>query len=127
MPERPEVTDLTGLAAGWTAQADDLRASVVTLLADQSLAGHVNWETDVVLIGVEGGGSVVLDGQAQDLAPLSLVMVPRGVRRELRAGPDEPFRVLVVHRRTAVSGSWRWRPARRRPWEDDPWDEEPDR
>ena len=124
MPERPEVTDLTAVADRWSVQGGDLRASVVVLEAGQSLAGHVNREADVVVVGLSGHGTIVLGGEAHPLGPSSLILVARGSHRELRAGPEEGFRVLVIHRRTAVSGPWRWRPRRRRPWEDDPWEEE---
>ena len=124
MPDPPDVTDLTAAPDRWSAQGDDLRARVVVLPAGRSLSGHVNREVDVLLVGVSGQGTVTLDGEVRAMGPSSLVMVPRGVRRELTAGPDESFRVLVVHQRTAVSGPWRWRPRRRRPWEDDPWEDE---
>lgn len=124
MPDPLDVTDLTQVADQWSSETGDFRARVVVLAPGQSLAGHVNRETDVLLVGVSGRGSVLVDGAARDLVPSTLLIVPQGAHRELKAGSDEGLRVLVVHRRTAVSGPWRWRARRRRPWEDDPWEDE---
>ena len=132
MPDPPEVTDLTSVPDRWSTQTEDLRTSLIVLAPGQSLAGHVNEEADLVLVALAGRGQVVVDGTSCPLKAGYLVHLPKGTRRELAAeaaddgeGADhrpEALRVLVVHRRTAVSGSWRWRPRRRRPWED-PWEE----
>lgn len=132
MPDQPEVTDLTAVPDRWSAQSEDLRTSLIVLAAGQSLAEHVNEEADLVLVGLSGRGRVTVDDISHALTPWSLVHIPKGARRRLTAGDGgdhegaadvgEPLRVLVVHRRTAVSGAWRWRPRRRRPWED-PWEE----
>ena len=124
MPDPVGVTDLTAVPDQWSAETGQLRARVVALTAGQALAAHVNQEADVVLVGVAGRGSVLVDGEAHPLGPSSLLIIPKGAHRELRASAEEDLRVLVVHRRTAVSGPWRWRARRRRPWEDDPWEDE---
>lgn len=120
--------DLPALAAGappgsaWEATLPDLRARLVVVAPGESLPGHVNREADVVLVGVSGQGTVSVDDLPHPLAPGHLVILPRGAHRVVSAGgPGLAF--LAVHRRTAVSPGWRWRPRRRRPWED-PWDEE---
>ena len=118
------MTDLTAMADRWSAEAGDLRARVVALAPGRALAGHVNQDADVAIVGVSGRGTVTVDGTARPVGPSTLVLVPKGAHRELAAGPGEEFRVLVVHRRTAVTGPFRWRPRRRRPWEDDPWEDE---
>ncbi|MHB1855619.1 MAG: cupin domain-containing protein [Acidimicrobiales bacterium] len=114
--------ELPALTGGWSVEGADLRASLVVLEPGQELAAHVNREADVLLAGVAGRGEVEVDGRAHALGPLVLVHIPKGTSRRLRAAVDEELKLLVVHRRTARSGSWRWRPRRRKPWED-PWEE----
>jgi len=118
--------DLTTEAGGWSVEGGEMRASLVVLEPGGGLAGHVNREADVLLVGVDGRGQVDVDGRSHPLGPSVLVHIPKGSSRTLRAADDEGLRLLVVHRRTARSSSWRWRPRRRKPWED-PWEEiEPD-
>ena len=119
--------DLPALAAGappgsaWEAGLGDLRARLVVVAAGTALPAHVNREADLVLVGVSGTGTVTVDDDARPLGPGGIVLVARGSRREVSAGPGD-LAFLAVHRPTAVSPAWRWRPRRRRPWED-PWEE----
>jgi quercetin dioxygenase-like cupin family protein len=106
----------------WTSDGKYLRASLVSLRPGQLLGGHVNREVDVVLVTVSGTGVLTVVEEELALTPGTAVHVPAGVERSLRAQAEEALAVLLVHRRTAVSPSWRWRPRRRRPWED-PWEE----
>ena len=121
--------DLAALAAGaapgsaWQAEAGDLRARLVVLAPEAELAGHVNREADLVLVGVSGAGVIVLGDEEVVLRPGVAVMVGRDTHRRVAAGSDG-LSFLAVHRRTATSPAWRWRPRRRRPWEDDPWGDE---
>ena len=120
--------DLAALAAGaapgsvWQAQVGGLRARLVVLAPGAEVSGHVNREVDLVLVGVSGSGVVTLEGDDIPLGPGVAVLVATGTHRRVGAGPDG-LSFLAVHRRTAVSPTWRWRPRRRRPWEDDPWEE----
>ena len=126
----PAVADLAGLVAGagtdagraWSVEGRDLRASLVVIEPGGKLAGHINQEADVLLVGVSGRGSVEVDGVSHPLEPHRLVHVPKSLQRQVSAAPGESLAVLVVHRRTRVSSAWRWRPRRRKPWED-PWEE----
>ena len=121
--------DLAALAAGsppgsaWQADLDDLRARLVVVGPGAELKAHVNREADLVLVGVSGSGVVSVEGQDLAVRPGMLVTVRRGAHRSVGAGPDG-LAFLAVHRRTAVSPAWRWRPRRRRPWEEDPWEED---
>ncbi|HET6811137.1 MAG TPA: hypothetical protein VFH50_09025 [Acidimicrobiales bacterium] len=120
--------DLAALAAGavpgsaWQAEIGDLRARLVVLAPEGELAGHVNREADLVLVGVSGAGAVLLGDEEVALRAGVALMVGRGTHRRVTAGSDG-LAFLAVHRRTATSPAWRWRPRRRRPWED-PWEEE---
>lgn len=98
--------DLRGISAGsggtgvvWTLEgSDQLNANLVRFDAGGGVGEHVNDEVDVVLVGVAGSGSVVVDGGEHALSAGVLVFVPRGARRSTRAGSDG-FAYLTVHRR----------------------------
>jgi quercetin dioxygenase-like cupin family protein len=122
MPDPPEVADLAALVGPWSTGSEDLRSRLIVLEPGRSLPAHVNQEVDLVLVGITGLGRVRIDDQAYRLGPGQALQVPKGVARQLQSDGPESWRVLVVHRRTALSPSWRWRPRRRRPWED-PWEE----
>lgn len=121
--------DLAALADGaapgsaWQAEAGELRARLIVLEPDGELPGHANREVDLVLVGVSGSGVLTLEGDEIPVGAGVAVLVARGAHRRIGAGPDG-LSLLAVHRRTAVSPAWRWRPRRRRPWEDDPWDDD---
>lgn len=100
---------------------EDLRARLVVLEAGGELPEHANREADLVLVGVAGAGTVEIDGGSHSLGPGQVVTVPKGCRRRVGAG-EAGLAFLAVHRLTAVTPAWRWRPRRRRPWED-PWEE----
>lgn len=110
-----------GASRPWTVEGEDLRASLLVLGPGSELAAHTNREADLVVCGVSGRGTLSAAGRDHDLRPGVAVHIPKGVERSVRADPGG-LAALVVHRKTAASSSWRWRPRRRRPWED-PWEE----
>lgn len=128
------VADLAALAAApdpagvlppWSAGGQDLRSSLVVLPAGTRLGPHVNRDSDLVLCGISGRGAAVVEGRQHPIDVGVAVHVPRGLERILEAGAAGPLAALVVHRAVAASSPWRWRPRRRRPWED-PWEDEPE-
>lgn len=95
--------DLQEVAAGrgvvWTLQAsEDLNANLVRFAEGGGVGEHVNEEVDVLLVGVTGSGSVVVDGREHALGAGKLVFVPKGSRRSTR-GASEGFAYLTVHKR----------------------------
>ena len=102
-----EVVDLPELAEGdspptgvrWRLEPDgDLNANLVSFPPGEGVGEHVNGELDVLIVGVAGAGTVVVDGVAHELRPGAAILVPRGARRATRAG-SERFSYLTVHRR----------------------------
>lgn len=83
----------------WTlADASDLNANLVHLGPGSAVEEHVNREVDVLLVIVDGGGTVVLDGDVHHLVPRSAIHLPRGSTRRIAAGADGLW-YLTVHRR----------------------------
>lgn len=97
------VVDLEEVAAGrgvvWTLRAsEDLNANLARFEDGGGVGEHVNDEVDVILVGVTGSGSVVVDGHEHALGAGKLVFVPKGSRRSTRS-VSESFAYLTVHKR----------------------------
>jgi mannose-6-phosphate isomerase-like protein (cupin superfamily) len=97
------LTERLGSTAGdgvhWTLEGEgDLNVNLVHLEPGSSIGTHCNHDVDVVLIVVEGSGKVRCDGLDQALADKVLAVIPKGVERSIRAGPDG-LSYLTVHRR----------------------------
>jgi quercetin dioxygenase-like cupin family protein len=95
--------DLEEVAAGrgvvWTLRtSEDLNANLVRFEDGGGVGEHVNEEVDVILVGVTGSGSVVVDGYEHALGAGKLVLVPKGSRRSTRS-VSEGFAYLTVHKR----------------------------
>lgn len=75
----------------------DLNANLVQLTAGAAIASHVNEEVDVLLIGVDGAGSVVVDNANYDLRPGTVVAVPRYASRHIAADSTSNLAYLTVH------------------------------
>ena len=82
----------------WGDATEDLNLTVLVWPPGEGPPEHVNDELDVVIVVVQGSGSVCLDGVHRDVRPGHAVVIPRGVTRSLSAGPDG-LRYLSLHRR----------------------------
>lgn len=94
------VIDLTGGEARgplFGVATEDLNLTVLAWPAGHVVPGHVNDERDVVYVVVAGSAVVEVDGAPRVLEAPSALVVAKGARRELRAGPDG-VRYLTVHR-----------------------------
>ena len=92
-------------AAGpiWTDQSEDLNVNLLVLARDEGIAGHVNAEVDVLLVGVAGAGVVEVDGIECPVGPGQVLLIRKGAQRAIRSGGDR-FAYLTCHRRRA--GLW---------------------
>ncbi|GFH34020.1 hypothetical protein [Streptomyces pacificus] len=79
-------------------ESRQLDANVVRLPAGGRIAGHVEPELDVLLYVAAGDGVLELDDRPQNVVAGSVVWLPRGTRRALRAG-SRGLVQLSVHRR----------------------------
>ncbi|HLJ66845.1 MAG TPA: cupin domain-containing protein [Chloroflexota bacterium] len=96
--------DLVALAGGgerrpaWSARIADLNLNLIILEAGSGIDEHVNEAVDVLILVVRGSGTVEIDGHCHDVAAGQLLVISKGRRRALRAGPDG-FAYLTCHRR----------------------------
>ena len=83
----------------WALQGSrDLNANLVCFRAGGGVGEHINDEVDVLVVGVSGSGSVIVEGEDHPVSNGIAVFVPRGTRRSTRAA-SEDFVYLSVHRR----------------------------
>ncbi|MFI9625096.1 hypothetical protein [Streptomyces sp. NPDC052042] len=76
----------------------ELDANLVRLPAGAEVGEHQEDVLDVLLVVVAGGGRAVVAGEALDLAPTTVLWLPRTSRRALVAGRDG-LAYVTVHRR----------------------------
>ena len=86
--------------AVWSVETGDLDANLVRLGAGGSVAQHRNDEVDVLVLAVDGSGTVTVDGDDIPLRAHVVVCIPRGTTRAIRAGEDG-LAYVTVHRRRA--------------------------
>ncbi|MGK4583970.1 cupin domain-containing protein [Kitasatospora sp. HPMI-4] len=75
-----------------------LDANLVRLPADGAVEEHMEPDLDVLLLVVEGSGTLYSEGRSQPLTPGALAWLPHGSRRALRAS-SAGLAWLTVHRR----------------------------
>ena len=96
-----EVVDartIVGRGPAWGTATPDLNATVLVWRSGEGQPPHVNNERDVVLVVVEGSGTVTIDAEQRPVAAGMLVVIPRGANRSIVAGADG-LRCVTVHRR----------------------------
>jgi hypothetical protein len=91
---------LAGDGAGpqWGTESEELNATLLAWRAGEATPEHVNEERDVLVVGVAGSGTISIDGDAHALGAATAIVVPKGARRRIEAGPAG-IRYLTVHRR----------------------------
>ena len=82
----------------WGTASEDLNATILEWPAGGGPPEHVNAERDVVLVVLEGTATVELDGEPGTVTAGEVVVLPKGARRRIAAGP-EGVRYVTVHRR----------------------------
>lgn len=87
-----------GRGVTWSATSRDLNVNRVAWSPGDGVGAHVNSERDVLLVVLDGGGEVVVDGETRPLGAGSAVIVPAGAERSVRAGPDG-IRYVSAHLR----------------------------
>ncbi len=104
-PEQAVVVDIDdidtrgGSGAIWSLpHGGDLDANVVRLEPGGVIGSHVNDEVDVLVTIVAGCGHLLVDDTSFELHGDMLALIPKGARREVRAGA-EGLTYLSIHRR----------------------------
>ena len=82
----------------WGTESEELNATILAWPPGSGPPEHVNESRDVALVVLEGGGELELDGEPRTIAAGEVVVLPKGARRRLVAGPDG-IRYATVHRR----------------------------
>lgn len=80
----------------WGAASEDLNATLLEWDAGDGPAEHVNAERDVLYAVIAGSATLSVDGAATELGAGEAVIVGKGTRRGLVAGPDG-VRYLTAH------------------------------
>jgi quercetin dioxygenase-like cupin family protein len=76
---------------------EDLNLTVLAWAAGHVVPGHVNAERDVAYVVVTGSAELIVDGTEHPLVAPAALVVLKGARRELRAGPTG-VGYVTVHR-----------------------------
>lgn len=82
----------------WGAASADLNATLLEWPGGEGPAEHVNDERDVLYVVLGGSARLTVDGEARELAAGEAVIVDKGARRALLAGPGG-VRYLTAHTR----------------------------
>lgn len=77
--------------------SDDLNANVVAWPAGDGVGEHVNAAVDVLIVVTAGALTLTVDGAAHALVTGDAMLVPKGARRAIAAGPGG-VRYLTCHR-----------------------------
>ncbi|MYT73675.1 MULTISPECIES: cupin domain-containing protein [unclassified Streptomyces] len=91
-------TGATGALWRLDGAARQLDANVIRLRPGTRGTPHVEPDLDVLLFIAEGGGTLWRAGAEEELAPGTLLFVPRGEERAVSAG-DDGLVYLTAHRR----------------------------
>jgi quercetin dioxygenase-like cupin family protein len=82
----------------WGIETDDLNATLLAWPAGDGPPEHVNDERDVIVVVVAGSLTVMIDGDAREVAAGNAIAIPKGARRAILAGGDGA-RYVSVHTR----------------------------
>jgi quercetin dioxygenase-like cupin family protein len=82
----------------WGLASEDLNATLLCWSGGDGVAEHVNTERDVLVVVIDGSGTLWIDAREHELVRHHAMLVPKGTRRSIRAGPDG-LRYLSVHLR----------------------------
>jgi quercetin dioxygenase-like cupin family protein len=82
----------------WGQASEDLNATLLAWRAGSGAPEHVNRERDVLVFVVAGSVTVAIDGEERPLQAGEAMIIEKGRRRRITAGPAGA-RYLSVHRR----------------------------
>lgn len=83
---------------GWSQETADLNVNLLILQDQEQVEPHRNNEVDVLTVGVQGKGTIVVDGEEIVIETGSAVIIPKGTERAIRPR-SSPFAYLTCHRR----------------------------
>lgn len=80
----------------WSLNAEQLNMNLIRLTAGATIPQHVNDALDVLIVVLEGGGELTVDGEHSALAPGIALLIPRGAVRGIRC-TRSPLVYLTAH------------------------------
>ena len=93
-----DLLELCGSGPLWGTETDDLNATLLAWPAGHGPGEHVNSERDVVVVVLAGSATIAIDGEPYAVRAGDALVLEKGRRRSISAGPDG-VRYLSVHRR----------------------------
>lgn len=82
----------------WGLDSSQLNANLVALGAGECIEGHTNDEVDQLLVVQVGAGVVVIDGVEHRIGTDSLLLIPRGAHRSIRATKQMAYLSIHIRR-----------------------------
>jgi quercetin dioxygenase-like cupin family protein len=98
-----DLSALDGRGPAWGTASEELNATLLVWRSGEGQPEHVNEACDVAIVGLDGSGTLTVDGAEHGLRTGTLAIVPRGARRSVVAGAGG-LRCLTVHRRRGGLG-----------------------
>ena len=86
----------------WQPDTDDLHMNVIVLRSGECIGNHVNQLLDVIVTCLRGKGIVFIGDQRVDMESGSIVLIPQGASREIRAGTDGMIYTTVHRKRGGI-------------------------
>jgi len=80
----------------WGTASSDLNATLLAWPPGHATPDHVNEERDVLVVVIEGSASAEIDGAGHELRAPAAMIIPKGARRRITAGPDG-VRYVTTH------------------------------
>jgi hemerythrin-like domain-containing protein/quercetin dioxygenase-like cupin family protein len=99
----PDPRQAGGRGPIWGLASEDLNATLLAWGAGEGIAEHVESERDVLLVVVGGSATIRVDGAPQALERGGAILVEKGRRREIVAGPVGVRYVSAHLRRTGLT------------------------
>ncbi len=92
------LTALGSQGAVWGTESEDLDATLVRWEEGRGVTAHIGKEVDVVMVVLAGTGIVRVDSESQGAAAGTVIVIPKGSEREVRAGQGG-LTYVNVHKR----------------------------
>lgn len=96
VPEDELARDTGPSGPQWGIATEDLNATVLQWPPGHVVAEHLNDACDVLLVVVEGTGRATIDGVSHELAAGDPLVIAKGSRRSIEAGPGG-IRYVTAH------------------------------
>ncbi|MEO6866843.1 MAG: hemerythrin domain-containing protein [Gaiellales bacterium] len=87
----------------WSAASRDLNVTCLSWEPGHRIEAHRTSDRDIVVIGIDGSGTVTVEGVEQAVEPGTIVLSPAGTERCIEAGPDGFVYVSMHRRREAIT------------------------